>query len=56
MKHSKKSSSKFMNDIQSLFRNVYVLYTLVIIAVVYLFMLLSMNNFSIIRNNCLLLY
>jgi hypothetical protein len=46
MKHSKKSSSKFMNDIQSLFRNIYVLYTLVIIAVVYLFMLLSMNNFN----------
>jgi hypothetical protein len=46
MKHSKKSSSKIMNDIQYIFKNVYVLYTLVILAVVYLFMLLTMNNFN----------
>lgn len=46
MKHSKKSSSKFMNDIQSIFKNVYLLYLLVFIAVVYLFILLSINNFN----------
>jgi len=46
MKHSKKSSSKLMNDIHYIFQNVYVLYTLVILAVIYLFILLTMNNFN----------
>lgn len=45
MKHSKKSS-KIINDIEYIFKNVYVLYSLVILSVVYLFMLLNMNNFN----------
>jgi hypothetical protein len=45
MKHSKKSS-KIMNDMEYIYKNVYVLYSLVILSVVYLFMLLSMNNFN----------
>ena len=46
MKHSKKSSSKFMNDINSIFNNVYFLYFLLLLAVGYLFILLTMNNFN----------
>ena len=46
MKLSKKTLSKFSNQFQSLFKNIYVLYTLVIIAIVYLFLLLQFNNWN----------
>jgi len=45
MKHFKKSSSKFLNELNKLFKNKYVLYVLVALSLIYLFILLSSSNF-----------
>jgi hypothetical protein len=45
MKHFKKSSSKFLNGLNKLFKQKYVLYALVVISLVYLFLLLQSRNF-----------
>ena len=45
MKHFKKSSSKFLNGLNKLFKQKYLLYVLVVISLVYLFLLLQSRNF-----------
>jgi len=45
MKHFKKSSSKFLNGLNKLFKQKYLLYALVIISLIYLFLLLQSRNF-----------
>ncbi len=45
MKHFKKSSSKFLNGLNKLFKQKYLLYILVVISLVYLFLLLQSRNF-----------
>ena len=45
MKHFKKSSSKFLNGLNKLFKQKYVLYALVVISLIYLFLLLQSRNF-----------
>lgn len=45
MKHFKKSSSKFLNELNKFFKNKYVLYVLVALSLIYLFILLSSSNF-----------
>lgn len=45
MKHFKKSSSKFVNGLNKLFKQKYVLYALVVISLIYLFLLLQSRNF-----------
>jgi hypothetical protein len=45
MKHFKKSSSKFLNELNKFFKNKYVLYVLVALSLIYLFILLTSSNF-----------
>ena len=45
MKHFKKSSSKFLNGLNKLFKQKYILYALVVISLIYLFILLQSRNF-----------
>ena len=45
MKHFKKSSSKFLNGLNKLFKQKYLLYALVVISLIYLFLLLQSRNF-----------
>ena len=46
MKLSKKNSMKFLNRFQFLFKNIYILYTLFIVSVIYVFMLISFHNIN----------